>query len=294
MFNNIIGNEKIKKNLETILKKGNIFHSYMFIGTEGIGKKQFAREFAKGVLCTDNNKPCRKCKSCMEFEGDNNPDFYYIGLGEEKSIKIETVRQIQKKIGELPIVSNKKVYIIDDFEYMTKEAQNCLLKTIEEPPEFVTVILITANESKVLNTIKSRCLKLSFSNIENEELKEFLEKEYGMNNISSNKLDSYNGSIGKALQMHEKEEIYDRIENVFSNLEKYNIITAKNNLEVLYKEKDYIIELLDYINVIFFNRAKDNMKYVNYIEKVEETKKKINSNCNYDMTIDNFLYYIFE
>lgn len=294
MFNNIIGNNKIKDNLETIVKNDNIFHSYMFIGTEGIGKKKFAKEFAKAILCTESDRPCGRCKSCIEFESKNNPDFYYIGLEEEeKSIKIEVVRQMQKKLGELPIVSNKKVYIIDDFEYMTPEAQNCMLKTIEEPPEFVTLILITANESKILNTIKSRCLKINFSNIEDKLLKEYLEEKYKIINISENRLKVYNGSIGKALQMHEKEEIYTQIEKVFENIEKYNIITAKNNLEVLYKEKDYIIDILDYINVIFLNKAKNNTKYIDYIEMIEKTKRKINSNCNYDMTIDSLLFNIF-
>ena len=294
MFNNLIGNDKIKNDLQTVLKNNNIFHSYMFIGTEGIGKKEFAKEFANGILCTGEIKPCGKCKSCLEFQSNNHPDFYYIGLGEENSIKIEVIRQLQKKIGELPIVSNRKVYIIDDFEYVTKEAQNCLLKTIEEPPEFVTIILITANESRILNTIKSRCLKISFNNIEDDLLKKFLEENYYIKNISKNKLKSYNGSIGKALQMQEKEEIYTKVEKVFENIDSYNIISAKNNLEVLYKEKDYITEILDYINVVFLNKATNNAKYIDYIEKVEETKRKINSNCNYDMTIDSLLFKIFE
>ena len=293
MFERLIGNEKIKENLNLIIKEDNIFHSYMFIGTEGIGKKKFAKEFAKGILCLDKNKPCEKCKSCLEFDNNNNPDFYYIGLGEENSIKIDTIREMQKKIQELPIESTRKDYIIDDFEYVTREAQNCLLKTIEEPPEFVTIILITANESKILNTIKSRCLKINFKNIETNKLKDFLEKNYKINSISENEIRLYNGSIGKALKIQEKKEIYTKVESVFENIENYNIITAKNNLEVLYKEKDYINELLDYINVIFINKAKENIKYVDYINIVEQTKRKINSNCNYDMTIDSLLFSIF-
>ena len=169
-----------------------------------------------------------------------------------------------------------------------------MLKTIEEPPEFVTIILITANESRILNTIKSRCLKISFNNIEDDLLKKILEENYNIKNISKNKLKSYNGSIGKALQMQEKEEIYTKVEKVFENIDSYNIISAKNNLEVLYKEKDYITEILDYINVVFLNKATNNAKYIDYIEKVEETKRKINSNCNYDMTIDSLLFKIFE
>ena len=168
MFSNIIGNEKIKKDLEMVIENGKISHSYLFVGNKGIGKFLFAKEFAKAILCTNDNysKPCDQCKSCLEFNNDNHPDFYYIGLKDESSIKIETIRKMQSKVQELPIVSKKKVYVIDDSEYMTKEAQNCLLKTIEEPPEFVTVILITSNENQILNTIKSRCLKIYFQNIE--------------------------------------------------------------------------------------------------------------------------------
>lgn len=187
MFENIIGNDKIKNDLKQVLQNNHISHSYMFIGNKGIGKSKFAKEFAKGILCNiDINKPCLSCKSCIEFDNNNNPDFYYTDLREENSIKIETIRLMQKKVQELPIVSKRKVYIIDDAEYMTKEAQNCLLKTIEEPPEFVTVILITSNENRILNTIKSRCLKIYFNSIDSNDVKQFLKDTYKINNISEN------------------------------------------------------------------------------------------------------------
>ena len=93
--------------------------------------------------------------------------------------------------------------------------------------------------------------------------------------------------------MKQNEEIYTQVEKVFENIGTYNIITAKNSLEVLYKEKDYINELLDYINVIFLNKATNDVKYVDYINEIEQIKRKINSNCNYDMTIDSLLFSIF-
>ena len=172
MFEKLIGNDRIKENLEKVLNSNNISHSYMFIGPSGIGKKKFAKEFAKGILClNENNKPCNDCKSCISFMDSNNPDYYEINLADdENSIKIDTIRELQKKIQELPIVSNRKVYIINDSEYMTKDAQNCLLKTLEEPPSFVTLILIVSNENMILNTIKSRCLKLYFNGIPNNEI----------------------------------------------------------------------------------------------------------------------------
>lgn len=294
MFSNIIGNEKIKRDLENVIKNGKISHSYLFIGNKGIGKFLFAKEFAKAILCTNDIKPCNKCKSCLEFDNDNHPDFYYIGLKDESSIKIETIRKMQSKVQELPIVSKKKVYIIDDSEYMTKEAQNCLLKTIEEPPEFVTVILITSNENQILNTIKSRCLKIYFQNIDDNVLKQYLESVQGFQNISYSSLMAYNGSIGKALLLHSRKEQYDILERIFSNIEKYSLTDAMKELEVLYKNKDNIQEMLDYINVILINKVKEDIKYLEYIEEVEKVKNKIALNSNYDMSIDSLLFKIWK
>lgn len=292
MFDNLIGNNKIKKELEKVLVNDNISHCYLFIGSNGIGKKEFAKELAKGILCTSKTPGCSNCKSCVEFQNENNPDFYYIGLGEENSIKIEDIRNMQKKVQELPIVSNRKVYIIDDSDFMTKEAQNCLLKTIEEPPEFVTVILIASNENKILNTIKSRALKIYFNNIEDEELKKYLKNTYQIDSISENMLKAYGGSIGKAIKVNKYTEEFSKVEKVFANIERYNTITAIKGLEVLYQEKEIIEDLLDYINIIFLNKSKEDVKYVNYISIIEDVKKKLNSNCNYDMTIDSLIFSI--
>ena len=164
MFDGIIGNNSIKQELEQIIKLNKLSHSYLFVGTEGIGKKQIAKEFAKMILCLGEEKYCNSCKSCLEFDTNNNPDFTLIEP-DGASIKIEQIRQMQRKIIEAPIISNKKVYIIDNADLMTKEAQNCLLKTLEEPPEFVTIILIGSKESEFLSTIKSRCMIIKFQNI---------------------------------------------------------------------------------------------------------------------------------
>ena len=163
-FNNIIGNEKIKSYLQEFINNKAISHSYLFSGQDGIGKKLFAREFAKMILCLSDNKPCNSCSSCIKFDSNNNPDFLQIEP-DGNSIKISQIREMQKNVYEKPILSNKKVFIIDESEKMTEEAQNSLLKTLEEPPEYMVIILISSNENKLLNTIKSRCLKINFLNI---------------------------------------------------------------------------------------------------------------------------------
>ena len=111
------------------------------------GKYEIAKEWAKMILCDNNG--CNGCKSCLEFEGENHPDFYVIDEKDE-TIKIEKIREMQSKILEKPIISQRKVYIIRNAENMTKEAQNCLLKTLEEPPEYAVIILTTSNESRIL------------------------------------------------------------------------------------------------------------------------------------------------
>ena len=293
-FNNLIGNQKIKQNLIKILDNNTIAHSYMFIGTKGIGKKQFAKEFAKGILCVeDKGRPCGKCKSCIEFIGDNNPDYYEIELlKDENSIKIDQIRQMQKRVQELPIVSERKVYIIDDAELMTKEAQNCLLKTLEEPPKFVTIILIVSNENLILNTIKSRCLKIYFNNLSEEELKKYINGNFNISEFSDNMIKACGGSIGKASIIYENRDVYTELDKIFTNVEGYTLTDIISKLEILYKSKEEINNILEYINTIFIKKAKDNIKYIENIKYVEETKRSINANCNYDMCIDNLIFKI--
>ena len=113
IFNNIIGNEKNKELLKNIIDTNNVAHSYMFVGKESIGKLLFAKEFAKAILCTSQEKTCNECKSCIEFDTNNNPDFSILEP-EGNSIKIDQIRELTKKVHEKPVVSNKKVYIIND------------------------------------------------------------------------------------------------------------------------------------------------------------------------------------
>lgn len=296
-FEKIIGNNKIKNELIKAFRTNSIAHSYIFSGQYGIGKKQIAIEFAKMILCLNkDNAPCGECKSCLELENDNNPDFNIIKPDEK--IKIDQIRQMLEKVYEKPIISDKKVYIIDDAETMTVEAQNCLLKTLEEPPEYIVIILITSNESNLINTIKSRCLKLTFNPLENSEIKQYLEKNFDFQNVSETMLEIFEGSIGKALKVKEKQELYNNIETTLSNFSCESVIDLINNATEIYKGKENINEILEYFNIYFLKKAKEEYnnasKYVKAIEIVEDTKKRLVYNSNYDMTIDNLLINIWE
>lgn len=296
-FENIVGNEKIKLFLENTIKKESILHSYMFLGKAGIGKSLFAKEFSKMILCQGEEKPCNVCKTCVQFDTSNNPDFTIIDTI-DGSIKIEQIRQIQEKILEKPISSDRKVYIINDADKMTKEAGNCLLKTLEEPPLYITIILIGQKEDSFLNTIKSRCTKVHFEKISKSEMKEYLHTNFNMDDIQDDILDIFDGSIAKAILLQNKTDLYSNINKLVENMEKSDIIDILNTSDFLYKSKDDIEDLLEHMNVKLYNKSKQEtvhkMGYINSIGVVEHTKKNLSYNANFDMSIDNLLLQIWE
>lgn len=284
-FENILGNDKIKDTLSNTIKENRISHSYLFVGVDGIGKKLFAKEFAKKLLC-ENQEDDESCSSCIKLNSNNHPDFKEIKPDEKGSIKIDVIRQMQEEISEKPIISKRKVYIIEDSETMTQEAQNCLLKTLEEPPEYIVIILITSNESKLLTTVKSRCLKLPFNEISKEDINKYLKENYE-DIIDENLIEMSEGSIGKALKLQEDKEIYQEISKLLNEIDLKDLSYLFNNSEVLYKQKEKINDILDYINIYLFkSKDKDKLSLIKY---VEETKKRLNSNSNYDMSIDYLL-----
>ena len=279
MFENIIGNESIKNTLEKSIKTNQITHSYLMIGIQGIGKKLLAKEYAKNILGSNDII--------------NNPDFLCIEP-DGNSIKIEQIRNLQKEIQEKPIISKKKVYIIDDADLMTKEAQNCLLKTLEEPPEFAVIILIGANENAFLPTIKSRCIILHFNRLSDLEIKSYLQQQYKELNVTQSMLDIAGGSIGRAINLKDKQEQYLKVEEIIKKKKKKDLIDIIQASEILYKSKEDINDILDYINIILLKKAKENYLYTNCIKIVENTKKRLAQNANYDMSIDDMLFKMWE
>lgn len=293
MFDTIVGNDLVKEQLLNTIKLNKTSHSYMFVGIAGIGKRLIAKEFAKTILCLDEEKNCDKCKSCIEFNTNNNPDFIFIEP-DSGNIKIDQIREMQKSVSEKPIISSNKVCIINDADLMTIEAQNCLLKTLEEPPTYMTIILIGTNESDFLATIKSRCTIIYFNRIEDKVIKKYLQQKFKDELVTQEIIDIADGSIGKAINLNDKSEIFTNAKQVIESIEKYDIIDVLKKADTIYKSKEEIFEILEYINVLLINKSKENYKYANCIETVEETKKRIKSNSNFNMCIDYMLFSIWE
>ncbi len=311
LFENIVGNNKIKESLKNAVKSNNVSHSYLFVGKAGVGKKIFAKDLAKKVMCLGSNGGAQNnsvknnevqnnnvandnleldfdnCDSCIKFDANSNPDFSII-VPDGKSIKIEQIRNLQARIVEKPISSSKKVYIIDDADTMTEESQNCLLKTLEEPPEYAMIILIASNENRMLQTIKSRCVIIRFEDLTNEEISQILHTN------DQDIIRLCEGSVAKADTISEKREMFAQLKIIADYLSKNSLIDVLNNSDLLYSSKDDIMTLLDFLNIIFFEKAKENIKYSKAISIIEKTKKKILGNNNYDMCIDYMLMHIWE
>ncbi len=296
-FDKLIGNDNIKNVLIEAVKSENILHSYLFYGIEGIGKKLFAIEFSKMILCQGKDKPCESCKSCVEFNSNNNPDFFIIEP-DGNSLKIDQIRDMQKNILEKPINGSKRVYIINDAEKMTKEAQNCLLKTLEEPQDFIVIILISSNENSILSTVKSRCTKVYFQNINSSDLSLFIEEKNNTINFDKNMLELCNGSISKTIEVIDKKQLLDQLMKFVHSINEVDKISFINKSEFFYENKSDINLILEYMYVLLFEMIDSNtsrkLNCIKAMEVIDNAKKKLANSNNYDMTIDDMLIKIWE
>ncbi len=158
----VIGNERTKNAVENMIAANRIPHAILIEGTEGDGKTALASFICTAAVCEDGNKPCGACDNCRLLANGNHPDVTVITTEKDrKTISVNQVREIIFSASVLPQKSNKKVFIINPADAMTAQAQNALLKVLEEPPASVIFILIATNRTAMLGTIISRCTLLS-------------------------------------------------------------------------------------------------------------------------------------
>lgn len=290
----VIGNLRNRKEFEKIVQSGNVLHSYLFLGQAGIGKRLIAKDFAKNILCLNHESDC-KCKSCICFESNSHPDFKILNE-EGENITISQVRELIQTVYEKPILSEKKVYIINDSDKMNTESQNCILKTLEEPPEYLCFILIASNQDMLLNTIKSRCTKIVFEKLTTNEISQILaQKQLLSNDLSEKMFNLFDGSAGKAIKILEKKENYETIDEFIDTIKttgKLDFITKSKSIF----DKENIYEILEYCLVSFFYNGKKqaDIHFLNCAQYVQQTINSLKRNANFDMSIDNMLFQIWE
>ena len=259
-FSNIIGHGKIIENLTNIINNDKVGHAYIFSGPKGIGKMKTAQSFACALMCDNfDGDSCGECKNCHLTFGNAHPDLKIVDYsldsdGKQKaSISVDAIREFKTDIYLKPFYAKRKIYILDNADKLTVEAQNALLKIFEEPPLYATVILICSNISKILSTIISRAVLVKFSALKSEELEIYFDKYYNNKDNKSIHTRIANGSISDMIKNIEDSNSLvfrnDILESVISFFTK-PLNTSFNDLYCVFiKNKERKSEIIDCISV---------------------------------------------
>lgn len=287
----IVGNKEQKENLKKIIKNQVLGHAYMFVGPDGIGKSLIAKEFAKSILCTNpTDIYCDACECCNIFE--NSPDFDFI-TDSDGAIKVGDIRSLIENIILKPVKSNKRVFIINNADMMNEAAQNALLKILEEPPVYATIILVLSNKEKILRTIKSRCMEIKFLPLTLDEMKEY----YSNQNIDEELYKYALGSIGKLEKLRSSNYIQNVIdlENALSFKDLLEMNKALTKLKENKTVKENIEDILDLLIIkLRAELSEDYAKKIAQIDIIEECRRNLKRNSNFDITLDCMMIKLWE
>ena len=224
----------------------------MLIGEPGMGKKTIAESFAESILC-EERKPgeyehCGKCRSCHQVETGNHPDCIFVTHEKSNLISVDEIReQLVSDVEIKPYQGSKKVYIVPDAEMMNEQAQNALLKTLEEPAEYAVIILLVANADLMLPTLLSRSIKLPLAPLPDQVIEEKLIKDYYIQKYRTSSIVKFaRGNLGRAIEMSENDDFIED-KNTASDIMKKVVKTES------YQWKDWIDELSkDKVRLPFF------------------------------------------
>lgn len=317
-FSEIVGHEQIKEHMQAAIRDKKPFHAYLFQGEEGVGKEALARTFAAGLQCQSEStdKPCKECVSCRQMESGNQPDVIWV-TREKASLGVDEIReQLCNTMDIKPFSSPYKIYLVPEAEKMTEAAQNALLKTIEEPPEYGIVILMTSNISALLPMIQSRCLTMEFRPLSTAVVESYVKEHCQVPDYQARASAAFaQGNLGKAMRYAKSEDFIERKDHIISLLRHVEQMDLSEMLAVIKdlgtrkdEVRDYIdLMVLWYRDVLLFKATKDINQLLfqdeaSYIsreashrsyEKIEEilqafekAKVRLRANVNFDITME--------
>lgn len=210
--------QSVLDSLVESVRSGNIVHTYLFEGEQGVGKRQTAVEFARALLCSDSVRtPCGMCVNCIQSASGNNPDlnrFRLEDLSSKKSIGVDEIRKIISDVYIRPFQARYKVYIIEDGDALTPEAQNAMLKILEEPPLYTVFIICTTNLGFILPTVQSRSRIIHFYPQSGRDISAYIKQNYPDLKLQAGFISSYaQGILERADELcRDKELLNLRIE----------------------------------------------------------------------------------
>ena len=317
-FKDVVGHKDILKYISSAVENNRVSHAYILNGERGSGKKMLANLFAMTLLCeTGDNEPCGKCHSCKQAESGNHPDIIRVTHEKPNSISVDDIRtQVNNTVDIKPYQGPYKVYIIPQADMMTPQAQNAILKTIEEPPSYAVFLLLTENAETLLPTINSRCVMLKLRNIKDTLIKKYLMENLEIPDYKADMCTAFaQGNMGRAIMLANsdhfneiREEAVELLKHI-SEMELNEIVAAVKNISVYKLEiTDYLdIIMIWYRDVLLYKATKEIDKVVfkdqlqsikeqarksSYegieliLESLEKAKARLKANVNFDLVME--------
>lgn len=317
-FKDVVGHKDILKYISSAVENNRVSHAYILNGERGSGKKMLANLFAMTLLCeTGDNEPCGKCHSCKQAESGNHPDIIRVTHEKPNSISVDDIRtQVNNTVDIKPYQGPYKVYIIPQADMMTPQAQNAILKTIEEPSSYAVFLLLTENAETLLPTINSRCVMLKLRNIKDTLIKKYLMENLEIPDYKADMCTAFaQGNMGRAIMLANSDHFNEIREEAVQLLKHINemelneIVAAVKNISVYKLEiTDYLdIIMIWYRDVLLYKATKEIDKVVfkdqlqsikeqarksSYegieliLESLEKAKARLKANVNFDLVME--------
>lgn len=252
-FQDILGNDMVKDHFKKAIEGHKVSHAYILTGEAGMGRKSIANAFAMTLLCEKGgSEPCMVCHSCKQVLGGNHPDLIYVTHEKPASIGVDDIReQINDTIMIRPYSSYYKIYIVDEAEKMTVQAQNALLKTIEEPPSYAVILLITTNQEAFLPTILSRCIQLKLKPLKDFTVKSYLTEHLHVPDKEAEICAAFaRGNLGKAIHLSSSDEFKELYQKVMSVIKSVGDMDITMLLDCIREIKDQKFEMNDMLDLM--------------------------------------------
>lgn len=325
-FTDIIGQEQIKEHLQNALTTKKISHAYIINGEKSSGKEYIAKVFSMALQCeSDGLEPCQECRACKQALSNNQPDIIRVGHEKPNTISVDDIRgQINNDVAIKPYSSPYKIYIVNEAEKMTLQAQNAILKTLEEPPEYAVILLLTSNVNALLPTILSRCVVLNMKPVADEKVRKFLMEELRVPDYKADVCVAFaRGNIGKAKALASSEEFENVKSEALSLLKYIQDMELHEIVAAIKKISEYKLEISDYFDimaiwyrdVLLFKATKDANHLVfreelgalrkcaqrssyegieTVIHALDTAKRRMDANVNFDLVMELLLLTIKE